>query len=57
MGEGLGGSDTAQLVNDGLMDAVEVCPSRFVWDLVVPKPENAIALALQKPASLGFSRR
>jgi len=34
------------------MDAVEIGE-----DLVVPKPQNAIALALQEPNSLGFPRR
>jgi hypothetical protein len=52
MGEGLGGGDAAQFVGDRLMDAVGICQ-----DLVVPKPQNAIALVLQEPASLSFPRR
>ena len=52
MGEGLGGGEAAQLVGDRLMDAVEICQ-----DLVVPKPQNAIAFVLQEPTSLGFPRR
>src|SRR6266478_174046 len=52
MGEGLGGGDAAQLLGDRLMDAVEICQ-----DFVVPKPQKAIALVLQEPASLGLPRR
>jgi hypothetical protein len=52
MGEGLGGGDAAQLLGDRLMDAVEICQ-----DFVVPKPQNAIALVTQVPASLGLPRR
>jgi hypothetical protein len=52
MGEGLGGGDAAQLAGDRLMHAVGICQ-----DLVVPKPQNAIALVLQEPASLGLLRR
>jgi len=52
MGEGLGGGDTAQLTDDRLMDAVEV-----YQDLVVPKPQKAIAFVLQEPISFSLLRR
>jgi hypothetical protein len=52
MGEGRVGGDAAQLVGDSEMDAVEICQ-----DLVVPKPQNAIALVLQELGSLGFAAR
>src|SRR6516162_6217733 len=51
-GGGQGGGDAAQLVGDSEMDAVEICQ-----DLVVPKPQNAIALVLQELGSLGFAAR
>ena len=52
MGEGLGGGDAAQLLDDCLMDTVEICQ-----DLGVPKPQNAIAFILQEPGTLGFPQR
>jgi hypothetical protein len=51
MGEDLGGGDAAQFGGDRLMDAVEIRQ-----DLVVPNPQNAIALVLQEPTPLGFPR-
>jgi len=48
----LGGGDAAQLAGDHLMDPVEICQ-----DLVVPKPQDAIAFVLQETTSLGFQRR
>ena len=50
-GEGLGGGDAGQLVGDCLMEAVWICR-----DLVVPKPQNAIAFVLQEPTSRGDER-
>jgi hypothetical protein len=52
MGEGLGGGDAAQLVSDRPMDAVELCQ-----DLVVPKPQNAMAFVLPEPTWLSLLRR
>ena len=52
MGEGLGGGDAAQLLGDYRMNTVEICQH-----LVVPEPQNAIALVLEKRASLGLARR
>jgi hypothetical protein len=52
MGEGLGGGAAAKLGGDGLRDAVEICQ-----DLVVPKPQNAIALVLQELISLDLPPR
>ena len=52
MGEGLGGGEAAQLLRDRLMDAIDICQ-----DFVVPKPQNAISLALQEPTSLGLPGR
>jgi len=52
MGEGLGGGEAAQLLSDRLMDAIDICQ-----DFVVPKPQNAISLALQEPSSLGLPGR
>jgi hypothetical protein len=46
------GCDAAQLAGDRLMHAVEI-----FQDLVVPKPQNAKAFALQERFSLGFPRR
>jgi hypothetical protein len=47
----LGGGDAAQLAGDHLMDPVEI-----FQDLVVPKPQDAIAFVLQETTSLGFQR-
>jgi hypothetical protein len=52
MGEGLGGGDATQFLGDRRMDAVEVRQ-----DFVVPKPQNAMALVLPEPTSLGLPRR
>jgi hypothetical protein len=52
MGEGLGRGDAAQLAGDRLIDAVEICE-----DLVVPKPQNAIAFVPQEPAPFAVPRR
>src|SRR5882724_11737947 len=50
MGEGLDGSDAAELLGDRPMDAVEVCQ-------YLVAPQNAMAFVFQEPNSLGLRRR
>ena len=52
MGEGLGGGEAGQLLGDYRMNTAEICQH-----LVVPEPQNAIALVLDERTSLGFLRR
>jgi hypothetical protein len=52
MGEGSGGGDATERVDDYAVHAFKI-----FQDLIVPKPQNAIALALQKRSPLGFSQR
>jgi hypothetical protein len=47
----LGGDDAAQRVTDRGMHALKI-----FQDLVVPKPQNAIALVFAKPGSRRFRR-